>query len=797
MEATLTKEEKAHLNQLVRDLVQGDANLPSGSDSNDGFDQIPYIVKQVYQAGREEAFSDHLSVFISKKAIEIEKVCSLHYQEFVQSVDQLLKVRVGTASINDKLNNMNNDVQSFGSKLLDKKKELIENRQKLLNVELTLEAVQSCLFVLDISNKISTHITNKKYFSALRMIQELQAAHLRLVRGYSFSKQIINWLPEVQETIRDAVMRDLKEWFIIVKTGAHKIGKLALELTNIRQTKANELLASKSSLCASSHSLNLHASVEMAVNEEYDLDALDTDSAQLDFTPLFQCIHIHEVLGKRAQLKLEFDESRKLQCELILKSDVSLKSGHLDALERYIQEVAGFFVIEATVIGTTQDFRSKSSVDTLWETSTNLMNKHLFEALSECTNPDLFLTIKMMVNSFIQTMDIYGYQVGSLTELMVSLLDRYAELMKSRCNEIISKVIHEDDDYSPMTLRDNEELEEILKSVRIPEDVLKPAMASSKWDSSNTFPKTLPFSKGLPLICQCIRNLIIGFYKFADGFSQKNHEIDDLLKKMLENLLIQINGAFVDHINSSGLSVVLQIMTNMQFFTHACTEYEQMLQERRFVIRSMKVTLNATRSFQDTRVAAENKIFSIIKSKCDSFLELIDYDWKLAAPRRQASQFLSDLNTFLSTVLSSTLADLPVKSKNKMYFETFSHLAERIKDSMLDSSVTQITLSALETVEYDVLFLEQCCRKIQDTQAQDSFIELKQLIAYGKSEKYDEYLNTATRSKKYARVTAEDAVSLLEKLANIDTSWFSKATPFEKQLKVTIDNVLVKLRTMH
>ncbi|KAJ2997826.1 hypothetical protein HDV02_005096 [Globomyces sp. JEL0801] len=614
MEATLTKEEKAHLNQLVRDLVQG-------SDSNDGFDQIPYIVKQVYQAGREEAFSDHLSVFISKKAIEIEKVCSLHYQEFVQSVDQLLKVRVGTASINDKLNNMNNDVQSFGSKLLDKKKELIENRQKLLNVELTLEAVQSCLFVLDISNKISTHITNKKYFSALRMIQELQAAHLRLVRGYSFSKQIINWLPEVQETIRDAVMRDLKE---CVKTGAHKIGKLALELTNIRQTKANELLASKSSLCASSHSLNLHASVEMAVNEEYDLDALDTDSAQLDFTPLFQCIHIHEVLGKRAQLKLEFDESRKLQCELILKSDVSLKSGHLDALERYIQEVAGFFVIEATVIGTTQDFRSKSSVDTLWETSTNLMNKHLFEALSECTNPDLFLTIKMMV-------------------------------------------IHEDDDYSPMTLRDNEELEEILKSVRIPEDVLKPAMASSKWDSSNTyetldaylrFPKTLPFSKGLPLICQCIRNLIIGFYKFADGFSQKNHEIDDLLKKMLENLLIQINGAFVDHINSSGLSVVLQIMTNMQFFTHACTEYEQMLQERR---------------------------------------------------------------------------------------------------------VTQITLSALETVEYDVLFLEQCCRKIQDTQAQDSFIELKQLIAYGKSEKYDEYLNTATRSKKYARVTAEDAVSLLEK----------------------------------
>ncbi len=47
----LKKEEKHHLQQLARDLVQGDANLPSGTplNSTEGFDQIPYIVKQVFQ----------------------------------------------------------------------------------------------------------------------------------------------------------------------------------------------------------------------------------------------------------------------------------------------------------------------------------------------------------------------------------------------------------------------------------------------------------------------------------------------------------------------------------------------------------------------------------------------------------------------------------------------------------------------------------------------------------------------------------------------------------------------------
>lgn len=134
---------------------------------------------------------------------------------------------------------------------------------------------------------------------------------------------------------------------------------------------------------------------------------IDIDEAEVDFTPLFQCIHIHEVLGKRVQLKLEFDESRRLQAEVILHSPIlSLNNDDLSSLEKYIQEIAGFFVIEATVISTTHDFRSRSSVETLWQTCTGKMNAHLFEALAECNNPDLYLNIKLLVNSFISTMEV-------------------------------------------------------------------------------------------------------------------------------------------------------------------------------------------------------------------------------------------------------------------------------------------------------------------------------------------------------------------------------------------------------
>ena len=43
-----------------------------------------------------------------------------------------------------------------------------------------------------------------------------------------------------------------------------------------------------------------------------------------------------------------------------------------------------------------------------------------------------------------------------------------------------------------------------------------------------------------------------------------------------------------------------------------------------------------------------------------------------------------------------------------------------------------ITQAALESIEYDVLFMEGCCKKIKD-QSIDSFVELKQVFLINSS----------------------------------------------------------------
>ena len=65
------------LTSWVRDLTE----IPTTDPQDDeNYDQVSYILKQVFENGKEEAFSDALSQYVSRKNSEIEKVCGLHYQ---------------------------------------------------------------------------------------------------------------------------------------------------------------------------------------------------------------------------------------------------------------------------------------------------------------------------------------------------------------------------------------------------------------------------------------------------------------------------------------------------------------------------------------------------------------------------------------------------------------------------------------------------------------------------------------------------------------------------------------------
>ncbi|KAJ3109098.1 hypothetical protein HDU97_009216 [Phlyctochytrium planicorne] len=760
----MASDERVQLQQLIRELVVSESS-PGVTES---FDQISYTIKTIFQSGKEDIFAEQLNQFISRKEGEIERMCNFHYQvldggcliadkaqEFVQSVDQLLKVRLGTVHLKGKVVDVNREMQEVGCKTIEKKKEIIDYRKVLQNIEIALEALQVCLFVLDISNKVSIQIDGKKYYSALRvmkrkrvdlingtfkLLEDLENVHLKHIAVYDFSAKMKEFIPHQREQIRQAVCKEMTDWFVKVRENSRRLGKGALDAVRNRQGKENVVT---SNIHKSSRSLDI-------------INSLNNEEFHLDFKPLYQCLHIHDVLGKRKIFKTDFEENRKIQASIILNTQVNFNDGNLKDFETYISDIIGFFIVEAVVINSTQDFRSRTSVEGLWDNIIEKMNSVITIGLQDCQTPNLFLSIKILVIACIKTMESYGYPVNNLMTLMLSLFDRYNELMKFHCSEKIMEIL-EDDDYAPMIVESVEEYEEISKAFKIKEE--------KKF--SLRFPRPMPFSKGFPQCCDCIKKFVYGFYQFADGFSQQNHEMDDLLKKSLENLLIQsLCNTLGRLLAQSTLPQAVQMLTNAEYFVLACGEFEQLLSERRATSKT-KTSLHATTSFRDAKAGIEKRIFDLVNQKLDEHINPAIYDWSPATPPTIPSQYLKSKKSGING--SSLITGKTIKKLNVIFFDGF---------------------------DIDLAYIDNYVRGLGDVEVGDGFNELRQVTSLLKSDTYEEFLVPAMKAKRYPRIQNATLISILEKIKASETSSFlTKLSNAEKAKRKSIDVVLKALKT--
>lgn len=100
---------------------------------------------------------------------DIEELCSTHYQEFVGAVDQLLKVRQETVALKDAIESLNTKMNESGHDLISRRREVISLKRVVANCEAAVQAIKSCLFVLDVCSKINSQVACGKYYSALRV----------------------------------------------------------------------------------------------------------------------------------------------------------------------------------------------------------------------------------------------------------------------------------------------------------------------------------------------------------------------------------------------------------------------------------------------------------------------------------------------------------------------------------------------------------------------------------------------------------------------------------------------------
>lgn len=332
-------------------------------------------------------------------------MCNNNHQDFVLSVNQLLSVRKGTYELTSEILRLNQTIQASTEKLVEQKKALVDSRDVRSNIDEAGRGLRMCLEVLRLANRVRELLEKKSHYPALRTLDELQNVHLKEVLQFNLAEVIQQSVPAMQRMIKDAVMSDLNTWLYRIRETSQLLGQVAFDQTELRRRRQRERCEKAAYL----RLFRLNSAIELVLDEREEFDALDNEHVKIDFTPLFECLHIYDALGERDEFRLVYADTRQQQKELLLNHtslDFKEKGEDITPLAGLLEQIAGFAILERATVRKTANFRSQMEVDVLWESMCKKAITMMTPACNGVNSSDTLLKIKNILALFIQTMDV-------------------------------------------------------------------------------------------------------------------------------------------------------------------------------------------------------------------------------------------------------------------------------------------------------------------------------------------------------------------------------------------------------
>ncbi|KXH36066.1 hypothetical protein CSIM01_10446 [Colletotrichum simmondsii] len=723
------------------------------SSDADFLDQLIPVLKDASHSNRTPSLMQNLVRYAEDRESDIERIGLTKHEEFLGSVNQLQNVREGTVTLTAEILRLNQSIQASTEKLADQKQALVNTRAVRQNIADASDALKESLKILHAVNHAHDLIRTKKYYAALKSLEDLQNEHLiptiqnKYATQHRLADVIQKSIPASQKIISEAVMTDLNTWLFRIRETSQFLGEVAFYHTELRRARQRERVERDSFL----NNFRLNSSIELVFDESEEFDVLDNEELRVDFTPLFECLHIHNALGQSEKFRAEYATTRRQQKDLLLPSTVNLVAEDESSLSSLLEGIAGFAIIEKATMRRVPNLRSAVDVDELWDSMCHTAITLTSQALNEVSNAEILLKIKGVIALFIQTMEGWGYSVSMLDNFLLTLFDKYAELLKRRFSEDFQEIVSTDD-YMPMAINTREEYEKVVNVSWFSQE---------KSLEELSFPCVLPFSQMYPLCCIDIRNFLNQFYFFSDDHFQHPNSLDELLTE-------KVCKSLVERLSSQYLGQIVQILINLEHFEAACQELEQLLiRARSSTSAGGPVTLVATEEFRNNKKTAEKRIFELVNSKIDDLVDTAEYDWMVTTTSPDPSSYMQTMTRYLSTIMNSTLLGLPREIKELIYFDALSHAANKILALPLSPDVKHINTNAVAALAKDVQYLTEFVDSLENgAMLRENLDELQQTINLMQSDNHDEFFDISIRNKKFGRVDALNGPILLEKLTS-------------------------------
>ena len=549
---------------------------------------------------------------------DIEHMCTSNHGEFVGSVNQLDKAREDCTSLGNEILDLVQSYQSSTDNLTGQKKNLVDSKSVRQNIDESSEALKECLEVLRLANQVHDLVAKQNHYAALRALDELQTVlRVRESARYKVGELIERSIPATQRMIAEAVMSDLNNWLYRIRDVSQYIGELAFFHTEQRRARQKERAAADTNLAP----FKLNTPIELVTDETQEHDIFKDEATELDvnFTPLFEAIHIHEALGQSDRFRSEYAVTRRRQKDLIVPLSLRINDDEASELKTLLESIAGFAIVERATMKKTEHLRASVDVDELWDSMSQSAISLMSGAVLSIEDPEMLLRLTGVISLFVQTMEALQFHSPGLNSFLMSLFEKYVHLLKRRCAEDFAEILSTDD-YMPMSVNNYEEYDKII-------DVVWYVPGSHR--DELMFPVVLPFSQMYPMCCIDIRNFLSQVYSAPEDYVTRSSLIDDAICNSLDELLGQrICEPLLQRLSSQYPGLIVQILTNLEHFESTCERLQAELAEQRTSrSKTGPIVLQATQAFRDGRERAKRRIFELVNSKIGELIETAEYDW--------------------------------------------------------------------------------------------------------------------------------------------------------------------------
>lgn len=723
-------------------------------EGSDG--QLGAILRTLYEEEEQESFHESLTMRIKAHEKDIERMCNKNYQGFIESVGELLKVKSDAMKLKRKVQEVNLTIQDTGQQLMQSAAELHQARHVQKNILSTMEALGLCIPVLQQYCKLKEQMEAREFYSALKTLEQLEHTYLPQVKGYTFSDLLNKEIPKLRNSIQDQSSDELTDFLANVREKSIFIGEVAMHQA------------------ARQWNLELPRDIDSLLDESQAPDPDVCAQDLIDFSPVYRCLHIHTVLGKREQFIENYRSGRRSQVRLAIKPR-SVWKGEINDFKCYFYGIMGFFVVEDTILHTTQELGphkgegeglvTRKIVHEFWQMALSEVLAVLRNNCNSCRNYHLLLKVKQLVVWLCHALRGYGFAVDKLYEVLLEIREQYDEVLMKAWGDSFTQIFT-NDNYTPVVAETEEQYQGVLELFPYNDVELV----------ASPFPKCFPFSGMVGQVYCQLEAFVRNCNDYADRLNLSQMEVCDIVSKSVNLLLSRTMSSSLSRlVHGEGLTIpqLGQVWVNIDHLANSIHQLEKFIVNTVTKTESEGVStvrLYGGSTFKDAKVAAEQQIIVRLTAKCAEIMECAAYDWTTKEVRERPSDYLNDCLHYLETTFTA-LQILPEELVSNVCHQALKNLSLQM-ESVLLADNPKVSMDGIRSFNVDLT----CCQKfvmstvtrysyLKDTDAVLAFEPLRQLVDVFLNEKWSDYVSEYPNlSERHKNVSPRSVYGLLTRL---------------------------------